>query len=290
MLLIKILKYSKYIVNKTGRYFKNIFCNTQRSCAVQSADGLMSDFYVFPGVLQDKELWSSYIALHRILLWDDCEPKDQMIYICSARKKLPDVLHVMWNRKNVEKLVENVGYSFYFAYAKKIMQADLARYLILYQYGGIYLDLDIEVHASFHVLLQERGLLNNKELPYDYCILFEEHRWKNEEEAVSEKDHPIRFFMSSGYRTEALVRVANYAFICSPRHPFLLKVLDECQNRAHLVPKCDYDVLFITGPDVVSHVYHLMDQNYRDEHNIVLISLGEHNAFITHHCAGGWRT
>ena len=114
------------------------------------------------------------------------------------------------------------------------MKADLARYMLLYHYGGIYFDFDISMHEPLSKILSKSGLKVNNKLPEVYCILFEEHRWESKEEAVSADEYPIRLFMDSNYHTEALVRVANYAMICTVTHPFILKVLEECNRRAFI--------------------------------------------------------
>jgi mannosyltransferase OCH1-like enzyme len=44
------------------------------------------------------------------------------------------------------------------------LQSDLIRFLILYEYGGIYLDLDVELYKNFEEFLD---LLRSKYLEYD---------------------------------------------------------------------------------------------------------------------------
>ena len=275
--------------SRVKRYLYRFFCRIYRVCGIQSDVMLSRRSYAKPKILLNNFKEKDSLLLHRTLLWDECEPIGDMAYICSVRKYTHKIVHLLWNGKEVDVLMRRKGYEYYFDYPRRIMQADLARYAILYHYGGMYLDFDVSMHNSLDELFAETGLREEDGLPLEYCILFEEHRWKNKEEAVSEKEQPIRSFMAPEYHTEALVRVANYAMICTPGHPFMLKLIEECQRRAVLKPTCDYDVLFITGPDVVSHVYHICSKELKQKSNVVLISREKHHDFIVHHCAGGWR-
>jgi len=277
------------MLRNVKRYFYRIICRMCRICRLQNRTSSKGFLYRNPKILFENSKKNSELLLHRTLLWDNCEPVDQMQYICSVRKYTYKMVHLLWNGKAVEELMKKGSYLYYFAYPRKIMQADLARYVILYHYGGMYLDFDISMYSSLDKLFAEIGLLIENKLPAEYCILFEEYRWENKEKAVDENEQSIRFFMDLKYRTEALVRVANYAMICTPGHPFMLKVIEECHRRAALNPACDYDVLFMTGPDVVSHVYDTIDESFRKKNNLVLISQKKHDDFIVHHCVGAWR-
>ena len=57
------------------------------------------------------------------------------------------IQYKLWTRKMVEKLLnksENRRFKrIYYEFDQDIMRIDFARYLILYRFGGIYLDLDI---------------------------------------------------------------------------------------------------------------------------------------------------
>jgi len=61
--------------------------------------------------------------------------------------KLQKIQYKLWTRKMVEKLLEkkeNRRFKrLYYEFEQDIMRIDFARYLILYRFGGIYVDLDI---------------------------------------------------------------------------------------------------------------------------------------------------
>lgn len=229
--------------------------------------------------------------VHRTILWDDCEPFALLPMLCSVRRHTRGLPTDIWNAADVDALVQAYPeYAFYHRYAKRIMRADLARYLILYARGGAYFDLDIRMHrpiASLYDYLREHATTASP--MQEYCLLFEEHRWRGNGDAVDETSEPIRAGLPPEYRTEALTRVANYAFVCTPEHPFMAAVLQLCEARASLPAKRDYDVLFITGPDVVSHVYHTASPSFLRGHNVVLVPREAHDDYITHHHVGAWR-
>ena len=65
----------------------------------------------------------------------------------KSKCKKQGIQYKLWSRNMVEKLLnkkENLEYKkLYYDLDEDIMRIDLARYLILYQLGGIYIDLDI---------------------------------------------------------------------------------------------------------------------------------------------------
>ena len=101
---------------------------------------------------------------------DDYPPKIQMC-IDSWREKLPDYEICVWDYEKVHKL--NVRWCEEAISLKKYaFVADYIRFYALYNYGGIYLDSDVQVLKSFD------DLLNLK-----YFVGKENHGW-NWEAAV----------------------------------------------------------------------------------------------------------
>jgi len=272
--ILTALKYRNHDIQRSDDQDFQFYCNAQKPF------NPAIEHFTFP------------YCIHRTVLWDEQEPLSTLPMIKTVIKHTKDYQHVMWNTRAVEQLILSLydHSHFYFKYSRKIMQADLARYLILYQHGGTYFDLDIRMYSSLSPFIQkiyqERPIAMET---HGFCILFEEYRWKDNQQAVNEKNQPIRRFLESKYHTEALVRVANYAFIATPKHPFIKKVIETCGKRAHLIPENDYDVLFITGPDVISHVYHTSKKDFLQRHNVFLLPKEDHNTYIKHLSNGQWR-
>lgn len=82
------------------------------------------------------------------------EPKDVQICIASWRKYLPDYEIIRWDESNYD--VHKCQYmSDAYKEKKWAFVSDYCRLDVIYQYGGIYLDTDVEVIRSFDSLLHE---------------------------------------------------------------------------------------------------------------------------------------
>ncbi|CAH6421261.1 DXD sugar-binding motif protein [uncultured virus] len=83
--------------------------------------------------------------------WIECFPSWYKIY------PTPEYNHIMWNDENdLRDLIKNNFEWFlpiYDNYKEKIMKIDTVRYFILYQFGGIYADLDIKCFKNFYNFL-----------------------------------------------------------------------------------------------------------------------------------------
>lgn len=80
------------------------------------------------------------------------KPKSVEKYIKEWREKLPDYQIIEWNESNFDINCCNYVAQAYQA-EKFAFVADYARLKALYEYGGIYLDTDVEVVKSFDQLI-----------------------------------------------------------------------------------------------------------------------------------------
>jgi mannosyltransferase OCH1-like enzyme len=75
----------------------------------------------------------------------------------------------MWTDEDLDNLIKTKFewfYPTYIGYPKKIMRIDSARYFILYEYGGIYADMDFECVKNFEHLIPT-GKAFAAETPWD---------------------------------------------------------------------------------------------------------------------------
>lgn len=90
------------------------------------------------------------------------KPEKVLKCIESWKEKLPDYEIIEWNEKNfdIEKEITKNKF-FKECYQRKLWAfvADYVRVKVLYEYGGIYLDTDIEVLKSFDNLLNTEMFL-----------------------------------------------------------------------------------------------------------------------------------
>ena len=91
-------------------------------------------------------------------IWLGGKPKPNVVNICinSWREKLSDYEIIEWNEKNL-KLDEISSKNKFFSECRKrklwAYMADYLRLWILYQYGGIYIDTDMQIIRSLDSLL-----------------------------------------------------------------------------------------------------------------------------------------
>ena len=128
--------------------------------------------------------------------------------------------YTLWNESMVEELLrEKYQYleDLYYSYDRWIHKVDMARYLIIHQYGGIYADIDIECKSDMFKVY-------------------------------------MRFPATTGvvmYYTSPL-GVSNDFFIAKPKHPFMTAVIRGLRTsyRWYVLPF--FTEMFSTGPIYLS--------------------------------------
>ena len=91
------------------------------------------------------------------------KPKDVVAYIESWKKKLPEYQFIEWNEDNFDITKDRYTKEAYEA-KKYAFVSDVARVRALYEYGGVYLDTDVEIKRDFSKLLCQYDLI----LGYEY--------------------------------------------------------------------------------------------------------------------------
>ncbi len=159
----------------------------------------------------------------------------------------------------------------YDTYKTNVQRADLFRVLAVYIRGGFYADMDVVCHKSLDALCF-----------FDMVFAGEK--------TLTEEDR-----MRCGNR-DAL-RIANYMFGCSPRHPFLAEVLKRMVKEADRSIVTENDILESTGPGLLSTAYHDCKDEYSihvlenknifcEECKTISCQFGE---YATHLHDGNWR-
>lgn len=207
-------------------------------------------------------------------LWDNFPLPEKYQKIQKENKralKAPLVLHQREDIfAHVKQFSDEFGPEFFELFTRiprKVCQADLGRYILIYHLGGLYLDLDARVKNAKKFL---------EDLDYYNGV------W------LTEKMAPVE---SLGPREKPYTqRVAQYAFYVSqPRSPLLLEIIKEAFNRVNVLFQergnawSDSDVLWATGPDVVTTCIH-----ETSERHFKLLSLSKSNAFVIHECHWSW--
>ena len=187
--------------------------------------------------------------------WLSGEPIPWQLQICMAswKKYLPEYEFVMWDTQRFD--INSLLWTKQAFEAKKYaFAADYIRLYAVYTYGGIYLDMDVEVRQPFDFLLDED------------CML--------------------------GYEKENGIEVG--VFGGSKKAPWLKKCLDYYENRAFLSTNGTFDmrplpqIMFecLAEERKTFRIYpneYLTAKSY--ETGIITIT---ENTYAVHHFAGSW--
>lgn len=126
----------------------------------------------------------------------------------------------------------------YDSYEWDIQRADVFRLIVVYLYGGFYMDLDMLCLRNMD------DLCNNR------LVLGEEKTMTSEEcRAIGLKDK---------------LRIANYMFGAIPRHTFLISVINAIVEANQIKIMKEDDILESTGPGLLTRVYHQQKKKYND--------------------------
>lgn len=103
--------------------------------------------------------------------WFGKNPKDKTVRKCirSWRKYCPEYEIIEWNESNFD--VNSIPYTAQaYACRKWAFVSDYARLKIIYEYGGIYLDTDVELKKPLDCLLSYNGFLGFEKMGNVYQI------------------------------------------------------------------------------------------------------------------------
>lgn len=89
--------------------------------------------------------------IHRIWVGNKQIPEEFAAYEQTWKKHHPDWEMKLWTEDNMISLQNQKEYDYAKELAKK---ADIARYEILYQFGGVYVDCDVECLKNIEPLLE----------------------------------------------------------------------------------------------------------------------------------------
>ena len=201
----------------------------------------------------------------------------EMLYkrIKTINYKIPLVIHQSWtNWESIDERIKEIiqqnrnicndwDYKFYsdedqMEYIKKnfdpkvlkaflkinpkngAMRTDLWRYCVMYNEGGLYLDIKSKIHTNPTSLME----------PADECILFacDDGRF------CGERDRQNKPFFS----------YEQWCLLYAPNHPYMKAAVETCVNNIekNWIPPFKNkkkQVLYVTGPDAYSLAIHKVD-------------------------------
>ena len=197
-------------------------------------------------------------------------------------------LHPTWNYmffddNDIKHFIERSMPEYYDTFYNlkgKIQQIDFFRYLAIYFFGGVYLDLDIELIRPFHDF---ENMDHNCVFPI---------------EIKAAEDHLLK--------TQNVPLIGNYAFYAPKGHPFIKKIIDNIVTQRiseeiihnaqvnHSDDARDVYVYYRTGPLLVSQSFVDFKKENHGPNDVILT---EPNPYIDncfgpygfHRFFGTWR-
>lgn len=173
---------------------------------------------------------------------EDQIPEHLQVYRKTWMDIHPDYTFVLWDQQVIESLMKRYPQNIqdlYNSYDIMIQRIDFARYVILYTFGGIYIDMDVKCLKSLNNIYDKHV---DKNVILSYC--------------------PYDFWHSSLLRLvglEANEKLVNNGVIaCIPQHPFMLKVIQQAEKNKYTIFKHVSNMMYIfytTGPIVVTQAY-----------------------------------
>ncbi|AVX19941.1 Glycosyltransferase sugar-binding region containing DXD motif-containing protein [Carboxydocella sporoproducens DSM 16521] len=119
----------------------------------------------------------------------------------SWEKYLPDYQIILWNEENFD--INSVLFTKQAYYAQKYaFVTDYVRIYVLYYYGGIYLDTDVEIIRNI--------------------------------------DHFLKYAAFTGFENEKAIPTGIIG--AKPYHPWIERILDDYNNRAFIKENGEYDL------------------------------------------------
>lgn len=149
----------------------------------------------------------------------------------SVRRYHKDWQYRLWTDDMMDHHVKTLHPDFYPVFAgmnRHIMRVDVFRYVLMYDYGGLYCDLDYEFLR-----------------PYDY----------GESEVVLSLEYDMEY---GDDRNE----IANYVFASVPRHKLWEDILEDLKAAPPDAPAVP-DVAAATGPKFVTRIYNRNRERYQ---------------------------
>jgi mannosyltransferase OCH1-like enzyme len=214
-----------------------------------------------------------------IQTWKTIEiPEHYKNFVNKIKNMNPNWNYMFFDDEDIITFMKSTTPEYYETFLNlsgKIQQIDFFRYVAIYYFGGIYLDLDIDIVCGFD------------DIDLDKCIF-----------PIEVKDAGDKILAS-----QSVHLVGNYAFYAPKGHPFLKKIIDNIVNQRipdeiildaqknHTDDSRDVYVYYRTGPILVSQTY--ADLGSADN-SVILIEPEPYmdNCFGKygfHRCYGSWR-
>jgi len=151
----------------------------------------------------------------------------------KVKEIMPTYNHIIWDDVSIQELLKKTGHLNTYKKFKHLHQkVDFARYVILYEYGGIYLDMDVEMLKSLEPLIEEK-MTDNISVIFSYINV----------DGLLDKTF-IKYTINNG------------TIICRRGSLFMKELVDNIRVDSfyNMFPKI-ISIGFTTGPRYVTAIY-----------------------------------
>lgn len=173
------------------------------------------------------------MKIHQICIGNKDYQESHADWMKSTKSVYQNCEYILWDEQACLNLVE-AKYSqllpIYHSYKYDVNRADAIRYMILYEHGGLYLDLDIISYKSIQPRLTSE------------CVLFECHRDDNSE---------FHFPKKSKYLT-------NSVMYCTPGCMFMKRAINNLARESRKFTHLDEGryVIMSTANGFLTNMYY----------------------------------
>jgi len=234
-------------------------------------------FCIFFNYYTSKTVIKNNVPKIIIQTWKDRDiPAKYLPLIDNIKKHNPEYEYLFFTDNDILSFMKQHYPDYIKTYEKlpiKIQKIDFFRYIAVYHYGGIYMDLDMDGITNMDDILQYKAVF-----PVDEYI-------------TDRLSHHKRY--KYYYNNNQKFLLGQYAFAAEPKNEFVKLLIDNIHNNIHTIVKSvnhnDEEYVFkTTGPDYVSKVY----MDYANKSTIHILDNGKRQYFgdyAQHRHFGSWK-
>ena len=230
-----------------------------------------------------ENLEKKYAKIPKIIIqtWKtDDIPLQYKPLVQSVKDYNPEYTYLFFTDKDIDDFFKKHYLHYYNTYQNlpiKIQKIDFFRYVAIYHYGGIYLDLDMEILENFDDLL-----VHDIVFPVDdYISQNMKYNKRNNQR--------YKYFLNNNQ----CFLLGQYAFASTPKHPFMKKIINNIHNNLQKIIKNvnqnDNNYVYTTtGPDYITKLY----MSELTKSNIEILHCNKRQCFGTfgkHKFFGSWK-
>jgi len=263
-LYIKIRNFlpSKIEMNKENGLCRIIKMNAFYESIKNKNFKYQDDFYGIHGNHRDRTEYKIPFIIHQSWKSDDittyADGKTGVISQSKWKKLYPDFDYMFWSDADIKTYINSQSDDIINTFNElnqNIKKMDFFRYLILYEYGGIYSDMDFIPNKKI-----PRNIFENDFVGYKACRDHKEHYLKYSDKSYTINDNDGKWVLGQAF------------FMCKKEYIGIKLIIDDIiKNRNSKIPPLNH-----TGPEKI-HKLFVNANLFNNNNNIKIFSKKEMN-------------